>query len=428
MEHTHEPRQATRNTGLSREQPALAVLEAVAVGILLVTVWLVASPPDSPTGRAGTALAQRDDLMQLATRGSLAGEPSWLHGVTRVDALSDLPAERHVVFAGDLVEERVALVLAEGSAGSVAAWLTGPVGAPPQRMSLVAPPTPARSSGPVALWDTPRSAWLGGVLVVVTMPGDGITFIPGGHVDAFGRQSDRRQHFPADDGVATVAVGAPTASDLGEAAAARVVVDRRQRELVVEPLLSDRARRLADAPVEPADPRGLRAGVDERHLQAALHELVGTYGLPPRQLSPTLLAAGPLDQGGGAAVLVGATMPSGATVASLSIEGGSGDPIGGRLSTTPAPAGRALLDRLVAVWAAPRAVTARPYGTGTIVISGPRAGTVVEALGADGRTLTSAPLAEGAGVVALPAVSIAVRIRDARGVVLAEGPITGPIG
>jgi hypothetical protein len=368
-------------------------------------------------------------LFQLPTRGSLAGDESWLAGLTRLDALADLPADRHVLFAGHLLDERVALVLGRGPGGAVAAWLIGPLGAPRQRMALAAPPAPAMASGPIALWDTPESAWLGGVLVVVALPGDPITFLAGRQADSSGRESDLRQQLPATDGVAIAAVGAPVIPHVGSAAAGRVVVDRAGSDVVVRPLLSDRARRLSDAPVEPADPRALRAGVDERQLQELLRELLATYGLRPRQLSPVLLAAGPVH-GTDSAVLVGATMPSGATVAWLSVSGRDGDCVVGPLSTTPEPAGPALLDRVVAV-RAPPSVPAPDGGPGTLVISAPREASVAEALAADGSTLARAPLADGAGVAAMPAESATIRVRDAHGSVLGEGPVgrlVGPAG
>ena len=421
-----EDRQGTQGPRGTRERSARAALRAATVAVVIVSAWFASSPPPAPIDAGGRAQSPPESLVELPTRGSLAGDHSWLAALSRLEALADLPAERHVAFAGDLHEARVALALGDGPGGQLAAWLTGPVGASPHRMSLAAPPTAVDLSGPIALWDTPASAWLGGVLVVVTMPGDAIGFLGGIHVDAYGFESRMHRRLTAVDGVATVAVGPPVATHLGGAVAGRVLVTRDGTDIEVPPVVSDRTRRLAESPIEPADPRGLRAGVDEQQLQGVLHEMVGTYGLRPRQVSPILLAAGPADDDG-AAVLVGATLPSGATVAWLSVMNDDGDAGNGPLSTKPAPTGTALLDRVVAVWTNPGAGMVdglRPM----VVVSGPRDGAVAEALAADGSRLAHVRLAEGAGVAAIPAESTAIRVRDAEGEVLAEAPIARPTG
>ena len=155
-----------------------------------------------------------------------------------------------------------------------------------------------------------------------------------------------------------------------------------------------------------------------------LHEMVGTYDAQPRQLSPILLSAGPVDAAGGHAVLVGATMPSGATVAWLSVSSGDSGPVVGRLSTTPAPWGTPVLDRVLAVWAPPLGSPAPGSGPpGRLVLSGPRDGTVAEAVSADRVTVTAARITEGAGVVTMPAGTTSIRVRDADGRLIAEGPV-----
>jgi hypothetical protein len=401
------------------------MLRAALVAIVVAAAWLVSAPPPAPIDGAGRSTSRPDSLFEIPTRGSLSGDDMWLNGVSRLPTLADLPTERHVAFAGDLGEARVALVLGGGTGTALAAWLTGPVGAPAHRMDLAAPVASAEGAGPLALWDTPKAAWMGSVLVVVAMPGDAISFVGGIQVDDFGREAQLRRPLTAVDGVARAAVRSPTANDGADPSSGRVVVAWPPSDVVVTPLLSDRARELAELPVEPADPRSLRAGVDEKQLQGVLHGMVGTYGLRPQQVSPILLAAGPVDESGGAAVLVGATMPSGATVAWLSVSSGDGEPRVGPISTTPEPAGRALLDRVVAVWVMPR--TALDEGLrGMLVVSGPRDGTVAEALAADGSTATVTPLIGGAGVASMPADSTVIRILDAHGEVLAQGPVAEP--
>jgi hypothetical protein len=92
---------------------------------------------------------------------------------------------------------------------------------------------------------------------------------------------------------------------------------------------------------------------------------------------------------------------------------------------SPQPAGTALLDRVVAVWATPRTATA-DRSSRRVVMSGPLQGTVAEAQDREGRTLTVARLTDGAGLAALPPESTAITIRDAHGRVLADGPIAEP--
>jgi hypothetical protein len=405
-------------------RPVPGMLRAAVGAVLVVAAWLLSSPP-TPMDTAGPAASRPADLFELPTRGSLAGDDSWLTRLSRRQDLAGLPAERHVLFAGDLGQLRVALVLGGGPASAVAAWLTGPVGAAPGSMDLAAPLTSADASGPIALWDTPKAAWMGAVLVVVTMPGERIGFVGGAQVDAVGIERHPRRPLPVVDGVASVAVRAPLAHAGADPSSGRVVVDRSPSDVVVVPQLSDRARRLAELPVEPADPRGLRAGVDEEQLQRVLHDMIGTYGLRPQQVAPVILAAGPADRSGEAAVLVGATMLSGATVTWLSVSRADGSLTSGPLPTSPEPAGTPLLDRVLAVWAAPRtaAVDRLPR---RVVVSGPRPGTVAEALAADGSTLAVAPLTEGAGVLAMPPESTMIRIRGAHGRLLGEGPIAEP--
>jgi hypothetical protein len=194
-------------------------------------------------------------------------------------------------------------------------------------------------------------------------------------------------------------------------------------------VLSDRARQEATAPVEPVDPRGLRPQVAEHLLQAVLHELLGIYGLDPGQVPLVLLAAGSVGEAGDRAVLVGVTLPSGATAAWLGVvPDGPGDPIPRTIGTAPAPAGTALTDQVLAVpagWAVSRLPL--PLGdappAGWLVVSGPSGGARAEVLDASGAVTATIPLAAGAGTGAVPGHAAAVRIRDAGGTVLGQAPV-----
>ena len=176
----------------------------------------------------------------------------------------------------------------------------------------------------------------------------------------------------------------------------------------------------AQEPGEVADPRGLLGAVDARQAQWAAESLLGHYGRSADQLVPTLLAGGPVAPGSTtSAVLVGVTFPSGATTTHLVVHWGSSEGMTSmNVLPDPAPAGTALLDRVIAI-ATPNA----------LVVSGPSAGVTAEAYRADGTLLTAVPLDEGAGLAPLapPSPSIAplatVRILDAGGGLVAEVPV-----
>ncbi|MGY1615994.1 hypothetical protein ACI797_04560 [Geodermatophilus sp. SYSU D00691] len=399
--------------GAVRRRPRGGLLGA-ALALLLVfaAVRLTAAEPGPPTPpeTAGTG------LLDLPTRGSLAGDDGWLAALTAARALADLPPDRHVAYAGDAAGVRLALVLAGAPSRPTAVWLTGPAGSGPDGMVLAAGPVPVGPREPLALWDVPRGAGRGGLLLVVALPGDQVELLTGRVVDAAGQETRLRTTLPLHDGVAVATAEPPAAPADGDFTAGRLVVTRGATPLTVAPLLSARGAAAATAPIDPADPRGLRATVDEAQLQAVLHEMVGAYGLLPERVSPALLAAGPVGDERSRAVLVGVTLPSGATVAWLSVAATAPDAVPRVVSTRPAAAGTALLDRVVAVpagWAVSRIPLPPGDGPpGWLVVSGPRGGTAAEALSAGGNVLAAFPLAGGSGTAQVPPGTSAVRVVD----------------
>jgi hypothetical protein len=242
-------------------------------------------------------------------------------------------------------------------------------------------------------------------------------------VAADGHEEQPANRLPVVDGVVTAPVGPPVAEIGGF-----LTVAGSGRSLSFAPPLSDRARSAAAAPIEPVDPRGLRGSVDEAQLQTLLHEMAGAYGLAPRMISPTLLAAGPVGDTGDRAILVGATMLTGATVAWLGVAGtGPGEPPLRTVATVPAPAGTALLGRVLAVpagWAVSRLPLPPGDGPpGWLVISGPREGTAAEVQSAGTETLATLPLADGAAVAAVPPGTAGIRVLDATGAALGRAPV-----
>jgi hypothetical protein len=419
------PQPATRQRSRG---PGGVLAAAVALVLVFVAVRL-SSAPSAPARQHDRAdptpvVADAGPLFDVATRGTLAGDAGWVSGVAGIPALDGLPPERHVALATDAPEERIALVLGRDAGRTVAAWLIGASGAPPEQMAPATAPLAVSGSDPLALWDVPPAQWTGGLLVVVAHPDDAIAFLPGHSVAADGSVDRVANRLPTDDGITVAPVGPPPAASGG-----LVLVDTgRGGSGTTSPLLSDRARQVADAPVEPADPRRLRAAVDERRLQSLLHDMVGAYGIAPPQISPILLAAGPVGDLGDQAVLVGATLPSGATVAWLGVAGaGPGDPQIRIVPTVPAAAGTALLDRVVAVpagWAVSRLPLPPGDGPpGWLVISGPRTGTTAQVLSPQGDPLATLPLVDGAGVGPVPQGTTTVRVLDADGAEVGRAPV-----
>src|SRR4051794_16110077 len=434
-----------------RRGPGGVLLAVLALVLVFAAVPLTSS--SAPPERADSAptTAAGPELFDLPPQGSLADDEDFLAGLVAAVPPDALPPERHVVLATELAEERVALVLGRDSGGVHAAWLTGAPDAGPSEMTAAVAPHAVIGREPQALWDVPELDWTGGVLGVVAPPGAEGTFAPGrtvhadgtegfdpqplprtrgggagaggppGHAD--GRGGFDPQLLPRTEGVAAGPVGPPV-GDTGSL----VTVQHGLRSYVVTPLLSDRARQVADAPIEPADPRGVRDKVDHGRLQSLLHDMAGAYGLPAAVLGPVLLAVGPVgdaDQ----AFLVGATLPTGATVAWLGVAGtGTADVLVRTASTVPAPTGSAVTGRVLAVpagWAVSRLPVPRGDAPpGWLVISGPRDGTTAELLSPAGRTLGALPLVDGAGTGPAPQGTAAVRVLDGSGTSLAGSPLT----
>jgi hypothetical protein len=409
-----------------RRSPGLGwVLGAVlALVLVFAAVRLTSSPPPreeraEPEPTAPSTPTPFDE----PTRGSLAGADGWLSGVAGAGALAHLSAERHVALATDAPGVRVALVLGRDSERLIAAWLTGPPGALPEQMALAARPHVVSDSQPLTLWDVPEPPRTGGLLVVVTRPGATVEFSPGRTVAADGTEEQVRVPLVAVDGVATASVDRPVAPYGGF-----VTVTGDDGAAGVVPQLSDRARQVAAAPADAADPRGLHGAIGEGAFQQVLHEMAGTYGIATGRLAPVLLAAGPVGDAGDRAVLVGATLPSGATVAWLGVAGsGPGEPLVRTVATRPAPAGAAVLNRVIAVpagWAISRLPLPRGQAPpGWLVVSGPRGGTTAELLGTGEHVLGSLPLVDGAGLAPVPPGTATVRVLDASGLELGAGRV-----
>jgi hypothetical protein len=420
-----------------RRRAALAVTGLVAalvlVGVPVGTSVLLGQrgsgetvgdpPPPLPAG----------GLYDMPARGSLADDLAWVAGVRALawpTAAGGVPSteDRRVVFAGEVPGGRVALVLGRLERGAARLWLVGPEDASPEEMRPALAPVemPALASADeldgqrVALWDAPDPAADTGVLVVIAFPGETAEFVPGVERPLDGVVVETPQPFELADGVGIRTVPRPA----GWPFATSVGVLRGDYSDEVRPDFSERSAAALGAPTID-DPRGLRGAVPQAWLDETAGWLVEGFGTPGVSLPLTLLYAGGIrDTATRSAVLVGATLPSGATVVGLSTFTGYWSPgrtnaekgAGGwgaiTVGTTPRPAGPPLLDQVLALRL-----------DDTVTVAGPAAGVTAELLGADGRTVTRFTLIGGAGASVVPQAA-GVRILDVTGAVVAEAALT----
>jgi hypothetical protein len=169
----------------------------------------------------------------------------------------------------------------------------------------------------------------------------------------------------------------------------------------------------------PADPRGLIGATDRAMLSTVTAPHLLDYGVTVDQVEAMLLAAGPLDTANGDyGDLVGATFPSGATLAWIVTSSPERPDDGVTLWELPtAPAGTALMDRVFAVRV-----------LGGLIVSAP-SGVSAQAVDPGGTVLATVPLRNGGGAGPLVNAGAATRVRilDAAGGIVAEAPITEPI-
>jgi hypothetical protein len=399
----------------------------LAVGLLLATVPVMRSTVLADGGGAASPApatpTARPALLDLPPRGSLAQASDWLADVAALDwggagtGVPDPPvADRQVAYTGDVAGLRVALVLAPGGGGTVRqAWFAGPAGADAGELTLLQQPSSAGGSGPLTMWDVPDPAAPRAVLVVVASPRDRVEVRTGRTVTADGETQDRWEPVPVANGAGAVAVDAPATWQ--HSAEVRITRDGETLQPVLPQFSARAVAAEAAVPVDVADPRGLWDTVAGGALELAVHDLTGTYGATATQLGLTLLAGGPVGGTSTGVVLVGATFPSGATVARVgTYELGAGSAAGSVGVTGTAPAGTALLDRVLAI------------GVGDVlVVSGPRVGVVAQVITGGGALLSVLPLADGAGAGRVPGAGAdSVRILDRSGALVAARPIEEP--
>jgi len=318
------------------------------------------------------------------------------------------PAEdsRHVAFAGDVPDGRVALVVGEDDGRVAAAWFTGPAGAEPDEMEVVNLPQPTGRSSAQALVQAASPTAPTVLLVAVGPPGSSMDLTAPPRVDATGVEVRPRVDLPTDDGVSVYTLHGSwsPASEVRS----RVGADRTS---LIMPTVA-----IAGDPTE-APPEGGEI-TDDHVIDQTVARILAEYALTEEQARPTVLARGPGTHSSGVALL-GLTFPSNATgVWLLTYDVGVGG-WSSSLGRLPyAPAGTKLEDRLVA---------ARASGL-TVALHAPRGAVSAEVLTTQGVVLGSVDLVDGGYVGELPAGAAKVEALDAAGRTLDEGSIEQVVG
>jgi hypothetical protein len=414
-----------RHSAGRRRQWAAAL--AVVVLLVLVPAVRVLTAPD-PQPPAPT---EKVDIFRGPTRGSLAGDTELVNAIRNLPwTVDDDPAgttptmvNRHVVWAGDFFGGRWALVAGQLSPDPPArpadtvplllGWFLGPRGATAEQMTLRA------VHGVVPTLPTALTDRRSGATVVVAAPDDRIEVSPGPEIDASGAVHRRYEEAPSDDGVALLA-GTPFAP--GEPLRYRVPRDGAWATFppgsaVYPEPAPDPAQR---SDIQLGRLRG-RPDPDEAGDLAAATvpwTVVGETGVPPSQLTATILWDGDLPRRSGGtarASVVAVRLPSGAVyvggVVGFTVAGGPVDvPCGSELrAATP-------VEQLVVVLRCdPEPGRDVPIDSQRLVVVGPPEAATARALDHDGTTLGEYPLADGVAVVDMPDSLATVEVLDAAG-------------
>jgi hypothetical protein len=373
------------------------------------------------------------DVYHVATRGSLADDSAFVAAVQHLpwtDAtvagagVPDAPEpSRHVVFAGDVGAARVALVAGLGARGDTAvAWFVGAAGAPAENMQLAGVPHGVDPSLPTGRFDPAT-----GALVVVGAPGDrlDVSLRPDVAADA----SVTRSWRPAttDDGLAAVDLR-PDDVTSGSALRYRVVRDGSAPYVAVPETAA------TDVIVYGADPAAVRptwlrpqppAAATDAVLTTAIGEVLGWSGLPPEEITFTVLWSGavPAPTDSAARVtLLAATLPSGAVYLSAPLAvtvAGSG--IGGSTcGTALLPAGTPLAELSVALRCIATDLSVDSPQVPSVVVVGPPTATDARFLDDAGEVVLERRMRNGVAVGEFAEGVTSVETRAADGTVLAR--------
>jgi hypothetical protein len=377
-------------------------------------------PPAEQRDRQPTADVP---VLTEPTRGSLAGDAGFVEAARRTDwgPLTAPPVEeRRVVLATDTPDGRVVLLAGTVDEDVRGVWLTGPVGAPPDRLTPHVP----QELGPYR----PASLVVGGpgpaTLVVVTAPGDEVEVSPRLQVGPRGTVGRTYEPVAADDGLAVTSV--PTTTG-GAGTSVRVLRDGQPVYRAGAPAPGLPA---GPADVPPLDPlRPASAPPAGRLVAEALTGIAVPLGAEPAELQPQLLWSGTLpmpEVPGTAAVVVGRSPGGGLVVTTRAGQlgsTGSGRTVPCGVHTPPGTTDVAgLVVARVCDLSSPET---EPSDDGRwLVVTAPAPATAAAVLDQRGGVLATVPLPDGGGAALLPSGARDVRTLDAAGRALAEVPIS----
>ncbi len=281
-----------------RTRPLLLVAAIVAVALLAVLVPGAAPAPRADgrfDGPARGSLAGDDEVAQQALLAAPAGGPA--------------TGRRELVFAGELLDRRWALVAGRTGRGWTGWWSSGPADG---ALSPVA--------GPVALQpDRPAALQLDDALVVVAEPGEAVQVSTGLVVRTDGTAGREPVALPTTDGVGAVRLAAPDPG--GVAVQVRAGVSGQPVAVTTAGAADARPR---TPPLDPLRTGDADLGTRAAAVDVALGAVAAPTGQDPATLQPVLLWAGTLPRPlGGAvdAVVVAVPQPSGALVVSTAWAG-----------------------------------------------------------------------------------------------------------
>jgi DNA-directed RNA polymerase specialized sigma24 family protein len=410
-----------------RRSWAGGLVAAACVVAVAVPLWRSAPPPPpatpATTPSAGPSaqpppIAPRSGPVLVGpTRGSLAGDPAFLVAVRQAGWGAQVPPpveDRQVVFAADTPDGRVALVTGTVHEDFRGVWLTGPVGAPADQLTVH---VPARL-GP----DRPVTLVLGGpgpaTLVVVAGPADRVELSDRLQVGPRGTVARSYAAVEAADGTAVVPVRTTAA---GTAVSVRVTREGR----VVHRSGADGVRSPpapAAAPPVPDRLRPVPAFPDAGLLTTALTDLAAPLAVEPAALEAELLWSDVLPGARpGSVAVVLAHSPGGALLVGTWARVGSVTVLCG-VQTPPGTADVARLT--VARVCDTTSPTSAPGDGGRwLVVSAPVSGGTAELLDARDRPVATVPLSGGGAVTALPPDAAEVLVRDAAGATVTRAPV-----
>jgi DNA-directed RNA polymerase specialized sigma24 family protein len=444
---------ARREVSTRRRRRWLAGIAAVCAGAVVAVPTLTgrepdASPPPAERSREPDVRPPASvDVVDLPTRGSLAGDAAFLDGVLALPwenehtgdypvDITTSPESRRVLFAGDVPGGRWALVVGcpdpvdpvdEGIGGPsitdepYMAWFAGPAGAGPAEMAMVSWPYGLYPGMAPALLD-PRT----GALVVVAEPGDAVEVSQGVEIGPDGTGTRVWEPAETDDGVAVVGLAAV---DLpwNWSVSYRVVRNG-----------ADIASGVPDAPIVDLGAATPDLGIrypggtpTERERVAAEQAAVtalATVGVSPHDARVTArLLRSTTDPAPGTIAVVTAELPGGAVVASVQfsqdVPGGGAMAMDCGLDVRPAgtPAGERVLAAACDVL--------HPRGgellDGLLVVTAPPSVSAIRAYGMADRFVGEHELSDGVLLAPIEPGTIEVEAVTAAGVQLGRTPVLG---